>query len=109
MHLVTDPDTRVKATREVKEETNLDILITGLVGIYSDPSAGRIATYSDNGDVRHLVDIVFTAEIGSGELSISSESLELKFFKSGSLPQDVVPPAIQPLEDYVAGKACCIC
>ena len=94
------------AHREVKEETNLEIRLTGLVGIYSEPSAGRIVTYPDNGDVRHLVDIVFTAVVNSGEISKSNESLEVKFFNPDSLPSDVVPPAIKPLQDFVAGKTC---
>ena len=92
------------ALREVKEETGLDIEITGLVGVYSEPWAGRIVTYPDNGDVRHLVDIVLISEMISGEMVISSESLDLRFFNPDSFPLDLVPPAIQPLEDFVAGK-----
>jgi len=96
------------ALREVKEETGLDIEINGLVGVYSEPWEGRIVTYPDNGDVRHLVDIVLTGEIVSGELSMSSESLDLKFFHPGSFPSEIVPPAVQPLDDYVEGKVSCI-
>ena len=92
------------ALREVKEETGLDIEITGLVGVYSEPWTGRIVTYPDNGDVRHLVDIVLISEMISGEMVISSESLDLRFFNPDSFPLDLVPPAIQPLEDFVAGK-----
>ena len=92
------------ALREVKEETGLDVGITGLVGVYSEPSARRIVTYPDNGDVRHLVDIVLISEMISGEMVISSESLDLRFFNPDSFPLDLVPPAIQPLEDFVAGK-----
>jgi len=92
------------ALREVREETGLAIDITRLVGVYSEPSAGRIVTYPDNGDIRHLVDIVLTAEIIAGEMAISSESLDLRFFNPDSFPLDLVSPAIQPLEDFVAGK-----
>jgi 8-oxo-dGTP pyrophosphatase MutT (NUDIX family) len=63
------------ALREVKEETGLDIEITGLVGVYSEPCTGRIVTYPDNGDVRHLVDIVLMAKMITSEMTISSESL----------------------------------
>ena len=94
------------ALREVKEETGLDIEITGLVGVYSEPSAGRIVTYPDNGDVRHLVDIVLVAGMISGEMIISSESLDLRFFNPDSLPAELVPPAKKPLRDFVAGKRC---
>jgi len=94
------------AVREAKEETNLDIRITGLVGVYSEPSAGRIVTYPDNGDVAQLVDVVLTAEIESGEISISTESLCLKFFNPDSFPVDIVPPAVQPLQDFFDRKMC---
>ena len=97
------------AKREAKEETNLKIRITGFMGAYSEPSAGRIVTYPDNGDVRHLVDIVLTAEIVSGELALSSESLDLRFFQIDSLPDDIVPPARQPLQDFIDGKHSIIC
>ena len=94
------------ALREVKEETGLDIEITGLVGVYSEPSAGRVVTYPDNGDVRHLIDIVLVAEIISGEMAISSESLDLRFFNPDSFPAELVPPAKKPLRDFVAGERC---
>ena len=92
------------AHREVKEETDLDIQVTGLLGVYSEPSAGRIVTYPDNGDVRHLVDIVLIAEMIPGEMVISSESLDLKFFNLDSFPAELVPPAKKPLQDFVAGE-----
>jgi len=92
------------AVREVKEETGLDISVTGLLGIYSDPADGRIVTYPDNGDVAHLVDIVLTATVDSGGLSISDESLDLRFFNTADLPDNIAPPAIRPLKDFQKGK-----
>lgn len=91
------------ALRETKEETGLVIRVTGLLGVYSEP-LGRIVTYPDNGDVAHLVDILLMAEIISGELTLSKESLELKFFPRDSLPQGIVPPALQPLEDFMNAR-----
>lgn len=92
------------ACREIREETGLDIRITGLLGVYSEPEK-RIVTYPDNGDVAHLVDIVLTAEIMAGELTLSPESLELRFFPRDLLPEGIVPPAHQPLEDYRNGRS----
>ena len=93
------------AIREVKEETNLDIEIDGLLGIYSEPSDGRIVTYPDNGDVRHLVDVVFTALVMvSGQMKKSNESLDLKFFQPDLIPSSIVPLAIQPIRDYAANN-----
>ena len=91
--------------REAKEETNLDVEIDGLLGIYSEPSDGRIVTYPDNGDVRHLVDVVFTALVMvSGQMKKSDESLDLKFFQPDLIPSSIVPLAIQPIRDYAANN-----
>jgi ADP-ribose pyrophosphatase YjhB (NUDIX family) len=94
---------RQAALREVREETGLEVCITGLLGVYSEP-AGRIVRYPDNGDVAHLVDIALTAEIVSGKLTVSSESLDLKFFPPDSLPPEIVPPARQPLRDFMSRR-----
>ena len=90
------------ALREVKEETGLEIVIADLVGIYSDPDE-RIVTYLDNGDVRHLIDVVLRATITGGKLAISAESQALQFFEIGNLPSNIVPPARIPLEDIIRG------
>ncbi len=90
------------ALREVKEETGLEVRIVRLIGVYSEPSQ-RIVVYPDNGDVRHLVDITLEAEIISGELTISPESLELRFFPLDALPSEIAPPAVQPINDYTQG------
>lgn len=70
------------AIREVKEETGLDIEITGLVGTYTDPR--HIIAYTD-GEVRRQFNICFTARIIGGELAISDESIELNFCPVGEL------------------------
>jgi 8-oxo-dGTP pyrophosphatase MutT (NUDIX family) len=64
------------AVREVREETGLDVEITGLVGTYTDPR--HIIAYSD-GEVRQQFNVCFTARITGGELRISSESTDLQF------------------------------
>ncbi|TLF94945.1 NUDIX domain-containing protein [Nocardia cyriacigeorgica] len=64
------------AVREVKEETGLDIEITGLVGTYTDPR--HIIAYSD-GEVRRQFNVCFLARVIGGELDISDESTELRF------------------------------
>ncbi|MCC3766886.1 NUDIX domain-containing protein [Streptomyces sp. UNOC14_S4] len=64
------------AVREVKEETGLDVEITGLVGTYTDPR--HVIAYSD-GEVRRQFNVCFTARITGGELAISEESTELRF------------------------------
>lgn len=94
----------VAALREVKEETGLNVLITGLLGVYSDPAEGRIVTYPDNDDVAQLVDTVLTAEPMGGSLTISRESLRLDFFNPEALPTDIVPPATRPIRDFLTKR-----
>ncbi|MGP4048794.1 NUDIX domain-containing protein [Streptomyces sp. 2A115] len=64
------------AVREVKEETGLDVEVTGLVGTYTDPR--HVIAYSD-GEVRRQFNVCFTARTIGGELAISDESTELRF------------------------------
>jgi 8-oxo-dGTP pyrophosphatase MutT (NUDIX family) len=92
------------AIRETREETGFEVSLTGLQGIYSEPKE-RIVTYDDNGDVRHLVDIVLTARIVSGRLACSPESIRLQFFPKNCLPalEAVAPPARQAIRDYLDG------
>lgn len=89
------------ALREVKEETGLEVEIIQLLGVYSDP-VGRIVTFPDN--VVHLVDLVVVARIISGELRCSIESEQLQFFDPTSLTDEIVPPAVAALQDFVQGK-----
>ncbi|AKH86907.1 DNA mismatch repair protein MutT [Streptomyces sp. CNQ-509] len=70
------------AVREVKEETGLDVEVTGLVGTYTDPR--HIVAYSD-GEVRRQFNVCFTARVVGGTLAISEESTELRFVDPGEL------------------------
>ncbi|HOX58933.1 MAG TPA: NUDIX domain-containing protein [Candidatus Paceibacterota bacterium] len=92
------------ALRETREETGFEVSLTGLQGVYSEPE-GRIVTYDDNGDERHLVDVVFTARIVSGELACSHESLRMEFFPRNHFPpvETMAPPTLPILEDYLKG------
>lgn len=74
------------AVREVKEETGLDVEITGLVGTYTDPR--HVIAYSD-GEVRRQFNVCFTALIIGGTLAISDESSELRFVHPNEL--DALP------------------
>ncbi|AEW95400.1 MULTISPECIES: NUDIX domain-containing protein [Streptomycetaceae] len=64
------------AVREVKEETGLDVEITGLVGTYTDPR--HVIAYSD-GEVRRQFNVCFTARITGGSLAVSAESTDVRF------------------------------
>ncbi|MFI8346265.1 NUDIX hydrolase [Streptomyces sp. NPDC085596] len=64
------------AVREVKEETGLDVEVTGLVGTYTDPR--HVIAYSD-GEVRRQFNVCFRARLTGGELAVSDESTELRW------------------------------
>jgi 8-oxo-dGTP pyrophosphatase MutT (NUDIX family) len=70
------------AVREVREETGLDVEITGLVGTYTDPR--HIIAYTD-GEVRRQFNVCFTARITGGRLTMSDESTELRFVSPDDL------------------------
>ena len=59
------------AIREVREETGLQIRITGLIGTYTDP---HILIAYNEGEVRREFTFVYAAESDSGELRIADES-----------------------------------
>jgi ADP-ribose pyrophosphatase YjhB (NUDIX family) len=62
--------------REVKEETGFDILVTGLVGTYTDPR--HIIAY-DDGEVRRQFNVCYKARITGGAMAVSEESAEIRF------------------------------
>ena len=52
------------AVREVAEETGVEVQITGLVGLYTDP--GHVMAY-DDGEVRQEFSVCFQARALGGE------------------------------------------
>jgi ADP-ribose pyrophosphatase YjhB (NUDIX family) len=62
--------------REVKEETGLDIEITGLLGIYTDPQ--HVIAYAD-GEVRQEFNITYNGQVIGGDLVVSDESTDVRF------------------------------
>lgn len=88
--------------REVYEETGLKVEILRCIGIYSDPQH-RIA-FSD-GEVRQQFSICFACQMIEGQLIISDESTELRFFSPRELQRlDLHPAQRIRLEDYFAQK-----
>jgi ADP-ribose pyrophosphatase YjhB (NUDIX family) len=79
------------AIREAQEETNLDITITTLLGVYSDP--GR--------DPRgHTVSVAFIAT-GAGLPYAKDDAEELAFYTGDNLPDDLVFDHRQIISDYL--------
>ncbi|MFJ8440489.1 NUDIX hydrolase [Kitasatospora griseola] len=63
--------------RETREETGLDIEITGIVGTYTNP--GHVFAY-DDGEVRQEFSICLLGRPAGGELQVSDESFEVGWF-----------------------------
>lgn len=66
--------TRESVIREVREETGIEIQVTGVTGIYSDPR--HVIAY-DDGEVRQEFSIVFSARPVGGYMRSSSESKQV--------------------------------
>ncbi|WP_194831933.1 NUDIX domain-containing protein [Nocardia sp. XZ_19_369] len=68
--------------RETKEETGLDIEITGLLGIYTDPE--HVIAYSD-GEVRQEFNVTYYGRVIGGQLALSAESTDVRFLRPEEL------------------------
>lgn len=80
------------AIRECREETGLEVELTGLVGIFSDPRH-RIAY--DDGEVRVPVNICFHGQPISGELVTDRESEQAAWIAPADLDAYDIHPAIR--------------
>lgn len=72
--------------RETREETGLDVELTGILGVYTDP--GHVIAYQD-GEVRQEFVVVFTARAVGGELAVSDESTEVRYISPAEM--DALP------------------
>jgi ADP-ribose pyrophosphatase YjhB (NUDIX family) len=61
---------------EVKEETGLDIELTGLLGIYTDPA--HVIAYAD-GETRQEFNITYLGRVTGGTITVSHESTDVRF------------------------------
>ncbi|MFE9607130.1 NUDIX domain-containing protein [Streptomyces sp. NPDC006012] len=66
------------AMRETREETGLDVEITGIVGTYSNPR--HVFAY-DDGEVRQEFSVCFLARPVAGQLAVSEESTDVRWFE----------------------------
>jgi ADP-ribose pyrophosphatase YjhB (NUDIX family) len=78
--------------REVKEETGLDVEVTGIVGIYTDP--GHVMAY-DDGEVRQQCSVCFTTRLLGGTLTASNETSEARFVSPESLDTLRIHPSMR--------------
>jgi len=74
-----DETVQQTAIREAKEETNLDVRLNGLFGVYS--------AYDD--PRKQVVLIVYRGEIISGDLKPGDDAEDVKFFPLDDLPEEI--------------------
>ena len=86
------------ALREIREETGLEVKLTGFLGIFHNHDMVWA-----NGDAAHVISAMYTAEIVSGEPRIDEESFELRFFGKDEVPELFAEDHIDGLEAYYKG------
>ncbi|PJJ02596.1 ADP-ribose pyrophosphatase YjhB (NUDIX family) [Streptomyces sp. 2333.5] len=74
------------AVRETREETGMDVEVVGIVGTYSDPQ--HVFAY-DDGEVRQELSVCFLARPVAGQLAVSEESTDVRWFGPGEV--DALP------------------
>ncbi|NMO50930.1 NUDIX domain-containing protein [Actinoplanes sp. TBRC 11911] len=77
------------AVRETAEETGIDVEITALVGIFTDPR--HVILYTSNGEARQEFSVVFAARPTGGAPTTSAETTEVQWVpvrEIASLPMD---------------------
>jgi ADP-ribose pyrophosphatase YjhB (NUDIX family) len=79
------------AVRECREETGLDIEITGLVGVFSDPA--HVIAYA-GGEVRQPVNACFFGRSIGGNLTTGDEASEIAWVPPAQLDDYDIAPAI---------------
>jgi ADP-ribose pyrophosphatase YjhB (NUDIX family) len=83
--------------REVKEETGIDVEVTGVVGIYTNPN--HVMAY-DDGEVRQQCSICFTTRMLGGQLATSSETSEVAWVAPERLGQLNMHPSMRLRIDH---------
>lgn len=78
--------------REVKEETGIDVQVTSLIGVYTDPE--HVIAFTD-GEVRQEFSICFHARPTGGQPRTSSESKEVLWIDPAELDSLNVHPSIR--------------
>ncbi|GAB6036278.1 NUDIX hydrolase [Fundidesulfovibrio butyratiphilus] len=81
------------AIREAREETGLDVELTGLLGVYSDPAR----------DPRmHTLSVVFTAQaVDPSRLKAGDDAAQAAFYPLDALPHPLCFDHAKILDDFI--------
>ncbi|MFJ2087611.1 NUDIX hydrolase [Micromonospora vinacea] len=85
------------AVRETREEAGIEIEVTGVVGIYTNPN--HVVEYSD-GEVRQQFSICFRGQFVSGEPTTSDESSDVQWVAQDDLALLSIHPSMRLRIDH---------
>ena len=102
-HIDVGESVQDAALREIWEETGIRTRAKRLVGIYSDPQHNVIGAYPD-GSLIHFVVAIFECEYLSGELQVSEESTDVRYFPYSGLPSSTVLCDLRAIEDALENR-----
>ncbi|MFK4247694.1 NUDIX domain-containing protein [Micromonospora chokoriensis] len=85
------------AVRETREETGVEIEVTGVVGIYTNPN--HVVEYSD-GEVRQQFSICFRGRYVAGQPRTSDESSAVRWTSQDSLDRLSIHPSMRLRIDH---------
>ncbi|MFB7461727.1 NUDIX domain-containing protein [Streptomyces sp. NPDC056188] len=78
--------------RETREETGYEVAIVGIVGTYSNPR--HVFAY-DDGEVRQEFSVCFLARPVSGQVAVSAESTDVRWFSPDQVDELPMVPSIR--------------
>jgi ADP-ribose pyrophosphatase YjhB (NUDIX family) len=88
--------------RETREESGIDVEITGIVGTYTNPA--HVFAY-DDGEVRQEYSICLLARPVGGELRVSDESFEVAWFDPAEVDDLPMVASIRKrVDDWRSGE-----
>jgi ADP-ribose pyrophosphatase YjhB (NUDIX family) len=91
------------AVRETVEETGVEVEVTGLVGIYTDPR--HVILYTSDGEVRQEFSVVYTARPVSGKPTPSAESSEVHWVRPAAIGSLTMDRSMRMrIDRYLAGN-----
>ena len=79
------------AQREVREETGLEVEITGLIGVYSLPS-------------NPVIVVAYSGKVASGRLVAGTDAEDAGWFEVDDLPELAFPHNVKIIEDWEASR-----
>ncbi|MFI9829582.1 NUDIX hydrolase [Streptomyces sp. NPDC051913] len=89
------------AVRECKEETGIDAVPTGLLGVYSPPE--HVVAYTD-GEIRQAYEVTVIGRPVGGEPTVNNEADDVRWVLPGDLESyDIHPSMRRQISHYLDG------